>query len=124
MKEESDPDSEGGGGGYTLAKRFRPVLSPRWASLSPEMDHLICSSVDGDIAKITFAHLENPPTTYRYNNNMSQVGQVAPPVDRVSIYLLDRAVLDVCPLGSGTHLSPLMTLLRLLQAEADEEPSE
>eukprot|EP00959_Pyramimonas_sp_CCMP1952_P084887 1775076-Pyramimonas_sp.AAC.1 len=31
----------------------------------------------------------------------TQLGEVAPPIYRLSIYLLDRAVLDVCPPGSG-----------------------
>lgn len=44
---------------FSVIKRFRVDINPRWMSLSPTEDTLMCCSAAGDVGKLTFANLDD-----------------------------------------------------------------
>jgi hypothetical protein len=44
---------------FSVIKRFRVDINPRWMSLSPTEDTLMCCSAAGDVGKLTLANLND-----------------------------------------------------------------
>jgi hypothetical protein len=44
---------------FSVVKRFRVDINPRWMSLSPTEETLMCCSAAGDVGKLTFANLND-----------------------------------------------------------------
>ena len=43
---------------FTLIRRFRLDMSPRWGSISLSEEHMLLTNMQGDVGKLVFSNLD------------------------------------------------------------------